>query len=179
MHGSAERRAGWSQSEVFLHNQTNGLRSVNQLARGAPWSVYALRTSTYRLSTDLIIWWVRSCHSVFFLDHILLLLLFWIWFSKYNLLLLFWIWFSFRIPCLSVFSVGGHIRVWILLYFYIILFSRLIWDPGMSEGLSLLAPDWYRESRELSFGPWLVQRVSHLYYILFYHFTGSYLYLTI
>jgi hypothetical protein len=34
MHESAERRAGRSQSEVILHNQTNGLRSVNWLARG-------------------------------------------------------------------------------------------------------------------------------------------------
>jgi hypothetical protein len=62
--------------------------------------------------------------------------------------------------------VGGHIRVWILFYFYIIiLFSRLIWDSSMSEELSPLAPDCYR--------------VSHLYYILFYHFTVSYLILVI
>jgi hypothetical protein len=38
-----------SQSEVALHNQTNGLRSVNRLARGAPWSVYALRISGCRI----------------------------------------------------------------------------------------------------------------------------------
>jgi hypothetical protein len=34
---------GNSQSEVALHNQTNELRSINRLARGAPWSVYVLR----------------------------------------------------------------------------------------------------------------------------------------
>jgi hypothetical protein len=32
-----------SQFEVALHNQTNKLRSVNCLAHGAPWSIYALR----------------------------------------------------------------------------------------------------------------------------------------
>jgi hypothetical protein len=68
------------------------------------------------------------------------------------ILLLFCIWFDFnlnwaiRITCLLVFSVDGHIRVWILLHFYIISFSRLIWDPGLSQGLSPLAPGWYRES---------------------------------
>jgi hypothetical protein len=35
MYGSAERRGGWSQSEIALHNQTNGLHSVNWLAREA------------------------------------------------------------------------------------------------------------------------------------------------
>jgi hypothetical protein len=107
------------------------------------------------------------------------------WFLDQYFLLLFWIWFdsnlnwAVRTPCILVFSMGGHIRVWILLYFYIILFSHLIWDLGMSEGFSPLAPGWYRESRELSFGPWLVQRVSHLYYIIFWYFTGSYLILAI
>jgi hypothetical protein len=42
-------RPGNSQSEVALHNQTNGLRSVNRLARGAPWSVYALRIFACRI----------------------------------------------------------------------------------------------------------------------------------
>jgi hypothetical protein len=40
----------------------------------------------------------------------------------------------------------------------------------MSEGLSPLAPGWYRESRELSFGLKLVQRGSHLllYFFVIY-----------
>jgi hypothetical protein len=38
-----------SQSEIALYNQTNGLRSVNRLARGAPWSVYALRIFACRI----------------------------------------------------------------------------------------------------------------------------------
>jgi hypothetical protein len=37
----------------------------------------------------------------------------------------------------------------------------------MSEGFSPLAPGWHRESRELSFRPWLVQRVSHLLLYIF------------
>jgi hypothetical protein len=47
MYESAERRAGGSQSEVALYNQTNGLHS--------PWSVYTLRTFTCQLSTDPVI----------------------------------------------------------------------------------------------------------------------------
>jgi hypothetical protein len=86
-----------------------------------------------------------------------------IFISKFNWVIR-WTW-------LSVFNVSGHIRVWSLLYF-IILFSRLIWDLDISEELFPLAPDWYRESREFSFGPWLVQRGSHLLLYLFYHFTG-------
>jgi hypothetical protein len=39
----------------------------------------------------------------------------------------------------------------------------------MSEGFSLLALGWYRESQELSFDPWLVQRDSHLLLYLFCH----------
>jgi hypothetical protein len=65
------------------------------------------------------------------------------------------------------------------LFYYIILFSRLIWDLGMSEGFSPLTPSWYRESREISFGPWLVQRGSNLLLYSFCHFTGSYLFLAI
>jgi hypothetical protein len=40
---------GNSQFEIAFHNQTNGLRSVNWLARGAPWSVYALRIFVCRI----------------------------------------------------------------------------------------------------------------------------------
>jgi hypothetical protein len=40
---------GNSQSEIALYNQTNGLRSVNWLAHGAPWSVYALRIFVCRI----------------------------------------------------------------------------------------------------------------------------------
>jgi hypothetical protein len=81
---------------------------------------------------------------------------------------------------LLIFSVGDHIRVWILLcFYYIILFSRFIWDLSMPKGLYPLAPSWYRESRELSFSPWLVQRVFYLYYISFCLYTDSYLILAI
>jgi hypothetical protein len=46
-----------------------------------------------------------------------------------------------------MFSVGSYIRVWThTSFYYIILFSRLIYDLGMSEWLSPLAPSWYRES---------------------------------
>jgi hypothetical protein len=41
---------------------------------------------------------------------------------------------------LSVFSVGSHIWVWILFYYYIILFSQLIWDLDMSEGFFSFGP---------------------------------------
>jgi hypothetical protein len=141
MHGSAERRTGLYQSEVVLYNQTNGLRSINRLAHEAPWSVYTLRTSVCQLSTNLIIWRVRPCQSILFLDQyyiIIIIILYMIWFQ------LNW---AIKITYLSVFSVNDHIWVWILFYFYsIILFSRLIWDLGMFEGLSLLAPGWYKES---------------------------------
>jgi hypothetical protein len=46
-----------------------------------------------------------------------------------------------RITLLLVFSVGSHIRIWILFYFIILLFSWLIWDLNMFEGFSPLALD--------------------------------------
>jgi hypothetical protein len=66
-----------SQSEVALHNHTNGLRSVNRLAREAPWSVYALRIFACRIIH-------RPCHlagsavsECFFINIIYLLFLNW------------------------------------------------------------------------------------------------------
>jgi hypothetical protein len=49
--------------------------------------------------------------------------------------------------CISVFSVGGHIRVWILFCFII-----LFYLAGLFR--SLVCP------KAFSFGPWLVQRKS-------------------
>jgi hypothetical protein len=53
------------------------------------------------------------------------------------------------IPCTSVFSVGGHFRDWNLLRDIILLYlSGLYRILILSEGLSPLAPGWYRESRD-------------------------------
>jgi hypothetical protein len=53
------------------------------------------------------------------------------------------------ILCPSVFSVGGHIRDWNLLRDIILLYlSGLFRILVLSEGLSPLAPGWYRESRD-------------------------------
>jgi hypothetical protein len=70
---------------------------------------------------------------------------------------------------LSIYCVHAIFELWILFSFIILLFIRLIRDLDRSEELSPLTPGWYRESRKLSFGPWLVQRVSHLllYYFLY------------
>jgi hypothetical protein len=57
------------------------------------------------------------------------------------------------IPCPSVFSVGGHIRDWNLLHDIILLYlSGLFRILILFEGLSPLAPGWYRESRDAV--PW-------------------------
>jgi hypothetical protein len=163
MHGSVEWRVGWSQSKVVLYNQTNVATYGDQLTRGTPWSEYTLYTFTCRSFTDLVIWRVRQCQSILFSDQYYIY-----YYSVYDLILNLIEWLGLK--WLSVFNVGGHIWVWIIFYFYyIILFSRLIWDLGMYEGLSPLALGWYRESRELSFGPWLVQRVSRLLLYLFCH----------
>jgi hypothetical protein len=173
MHESAERRARWSQSEVALHNQTNGLRSVNWLARGAPWFVYMHCTHLPvgyppAPSFDRI-----GCVRVFSIFINIILLLFWIWFD-FNL---HW---AIRTTCLLVFSVGGHIRVWILLCFIILfylagLFRILICPKGFlfwplvgTEKIRsfLLAPGWYRESL-----------ICIIFW--FFHFTSSYLLLVI
>jgi hypothetical protein len=149
MYGCAERWARWSQSEVVLHNQTNRLCSVNRLARGAPWSVYALHTFARRLSTDPVIW--RDWRVIVFYIWInIILLLFWIWFdSNLN--------WAIRIPCLSVFCVGDHIRVWILLCFIILFYLASLFEISVcSKGLSLLDPIWYRESRDAVLWPLFV-----------------------
>jgi hypothetical protein len=52
------------------------------------------------------------------------------------------------IPCPSVFSEGGHIRDWNLFRDIILLnLSGLFRILVLSEGLSTLAPGWYRESQ--------------------------------
>jgi hypothetical protein len=58
------------------------------------------------------------------------------------------------ILCLSVFSVGGHIRDWnllrdIILFYLSDLFRILI----LSERLSPLALSWYRESQDAVLWP--------------------------
>jgi hypothetical protein len=56
------------------------------------------------------------------------------YFGLIFLLLLFLLWFDFnsnwviRIPYLSVFSVGGHIRVWILLRFIILFYFASLFE---------------------------------------------------
>jgi hypothetical protein len=62
------------QFEVALYNHTNGLRSVNRLTRGAPWSECTLLTFACQLFTNLVIWQVRLCQCVLLLINIILLL---------------------------------------------------------------------------------------------------------
>jgi hypothetical protein len=131
MYESVERRAGWSQSEVVMYNKTNRLCLVIRLVCGVSWFVYTLRTFVCRSFTDLIIWRVRQCHECFYLTNIIFIIQYMFW-SKF---LIEWL----GLTWLSVFSVGDYIRVWILLYY---LFSRLIWDLSMSEGLSPLTISW-------------------------------------
>jgi hypothetical protein len=95
-----------------------------------------------------------------------------LWSILYYLLLSIWFDFKFnwtiRIDmAFSVLYERPYSSLKSILFYYIILFSWLIWDLGMSEEISPLAPGWYRESQELSFDSWLVQRLTHLYYILF------------
>jgi hypothetical protein len=90
------------------------------------------------------------------------------YYSIYDLIpnlieLLWWTW-------LSVYSVDGHIRVWILLCFIILFYLAGLFEISVCpKGLSPLTPDWYRKSRELSFDPWLVHRGSHLLLYSFCH----------
>jgi hypothetical protein len=73
--GVMRGRPGNSQSEVALHNQTSGLRSVNRLAHGVPWSVYALCIFACRIihrPRHLVGSTVTEC---FFINIIFLLLL--------------------------------------------------------------------------------------------------------
>jgi hypothetical protein len=119
---------------------------------------------------------------VFFLLINIIFLLFLIW-----LRFLIQIW-AIRIPYLSLFSVGGHIRVWILLCF-VISQDAVLWPPSwysvgshlyhMSfchfSGCGHLAPDWYNVGSHLGCGslaPGWYSVGSHLYYILFCHFSG-------
>jgi hypothetical protein len=68
MYESVEREAEWSQFEIVLYNQINGLCSVIRLARGAPWFEYILCTSVCRSFTDLVTWRVRQRHECFLFD---------------------------------------------------------------------------------------------------------------
>jgi hypothetical protein len=70
---------------------------------------------------------------------------------------------------LSVFSVSGHIRVWIILCFIILFIYQAYLRSRYVRRDSPLAPSWYRENRELSFSPWLLQRVSNLLLYSFCH----------
>jgi hypothetical protein len=91
------------------------------------------------------------------------------------------------ISCLSVFSVGGHIRVWILLQF-VISRDAVLWplvDTVCSHlyhisfchfsGCGPLAPGWYSVGSHSGCGPltpgWYSVG-SHLYYILLFYSSG-------
>jgi hypothetical protein len=92
------------------------------------------------------------------------------------------------IPCLLVFSVGGHIRVWILLHF-VISRDAVLWPPSWySVGSHLyhmsfyyfsvcgpLAPGWYSVGSHSGCGPLAPDWYSvgsYRYYISFCHFAG-------
>jgi len=79
-----------------------------------------------------------------------------------------------------MFSAGGHIWVWTLkptLFYYAILFSRLIWDLVCLKGFLLwplvgtkkvrnspLAPDWYRESLICYYIHFIISRVVNSFW---------------
>jgi hypothetical protein len=129
------------------YNQTNKLCSVNQLACEAPRFEYTLCTFACLSFTDSIIFMGLTTPECFIFYQY-----YYFYYSIYDLIpnLIE----RLGLKCFLVFSVDDHIRVWILLHFiYIILFSWLIWDLDISKGLSLLVLSWYKESRELSFGP--------------------------
>jgi hypothetical protein len=157
-----ERRVKWSQSDVALYNQINGLCTVSVSPMG-PLGLYIseyLYLSVIQRSHHLMSSAVSQEFSIWSILLLLLLLLLFIIYFFPN-------WIKWLGHYLQYLVCVGHIELWILFRFIILLFSRLIRDLDMSKGLSPLAPDWYRESRELSFNPRLVQRVSHFVIISF------------
>jgi hypothetical protein len=72
-----------------------------------------------------------------------------------------------------VFSVGRHIRVWILFRFSILFYLVGLFEILVHPKSFLLWPLVGTEkNRELSFGHWLVQRVSYLLLYLFLSLYG-------
>jgi hypothetical protein len=80
---------------------------------------------------------------------------------------------------LSVFSVGGHIRVWILFYFIILFYLACLFETSICPKGFLLWPLVGTEKVESSpFVPgWY--RESLIYYYIFFFYTDSYLLLAI
>jgi hypothetical protein len=116
-----------------MYNQTNGLRSVNRLAHGAPWSKYILRTFACRSFIDPVTWRVRQCQSVLFFINIIHY-----YYYVYNLILnlierLKWTW-------LSVFSAGDHIWVWNLSRFIILFYLAGLFEISVCPKDFLLWP---------------------------------------
>jgi hypothetical protein len=133
---------GNSQSELPCITRPLWLRTVTHRPVG-PTGLYMYCASMpVGLFTDLVIWRVRLCQSVFFWSLLYFIIIL-------NMIkFLFQIW-AIRIPCTSVFNVGGHIRDWNLLSDNILLYlSGLFRILVLSEELSLLALSWYRESRD-------------------------------
>ena len=134
---------GNSQSELPCITRPLWLRTVTHRPVGPTGLYMHCASSPVGLSTDPVIWRVRLCRSVFFWSLLYILLLFFIWLNfqfKFE---------RFRIPCTSVFSVGGHIRDWNLFRDTILLYlSGVFRILILSEGLSPLARSWYRESRD-------------------------------
>jgi hypothetical protein len=132
MHESVERRAGWSQSEIVLYNQTNGLRAVtNRPVRPidlyihcAPLLVGHSPTSSFDgIGSAMIIFlWSILYYYYPIYDMILNLI---------ERLGLKW---------LSVFSVGGHIRVWILFRFIILFYLSSLFETSVCPKGFLLWP---------------------------------------
>jgi hypothetical protein len=177
------------QSEFALHNQTNVLRSVNRLARGTPWSVYALRIFTCQ-----IIHWPHhlagsTVSECFFINIIFLLFLIWfIFLSKFKRLGYHALQ---RLVWAGIFEIGIYFVI--LYYFRILIYPKgfLLWPligtekvRTRSVGLSrysvgshlyIFCFDIFTGCDPLALGRYSVG--SHLFLIC--QFTGSYLFLAI
>jgi hypothetical protein len=133
---------GNSQSELPCITRPLWLRTVTHRPMGPTGLYMYCAFLPVGLSTDPVTWRVRLCQSVFFWS----ILYIYIILDMITFLIQIW---AIRIQCTSVFSVGGHIRVWNLLrdsilYYLSGLFRILV----LSEGISPLALSWYRESRD-------------------------------
>jgi hypothetical protein len=130
------------QSELPCITRPLWLRTVTHRPVG-PTGLYMYCASvSVGLSTDPVIWRFRLCQSAFFWSLLYLIII------LYMIKSLIQIW-AIRIPCTSVFSVGGHIRDWNLVRDTILLYiSGVFRILILSEGFSPLAPSWYRESRD-------------------------------
>jgi hypothetical protein len=131
-----------SQSELPCITRPLWLRTVTHRPVG-PIGLYMYCASLpVGLSTDPVNWRVRLCQSVFSFDQYYIFIIL----DMIKFLIQIW---AIRIPCTSVFSVGSHIRDWNLLRDTILLYlSGLFRILILSEGISPLAPGWYREDRD-------------------------------